>query len=89
VHPYRLRAPFSSLSDVRQYQIVQHRNGLEVRVVMRASAPGDTAARVHSALTDTLDEAGAVPPPIEVVPGDTIEREGGHAAKLKLVKRRA
>ena len=87
VHPYRLRAPFTALGDVRQYQIVQHERHLQVRIVLQAAAGRDTAARVHAALVESLEAAGAVPPPIEVVPVEAIERESGHAAKLKLVKR--
>jgi len=89
VHPYGLRAPFASLSDVRQYQIVQRRTGLEVRVVLGPHASPDTTERVRAALVETLDAAGAVRPAIDVVPVDAIEREGGHAAKLKLVKKLA
>jgi putative adenylate-forming enzyme len=86
VHPYRLRAPFADFGELRQYQIVQHERGLEVRVVLQPSAPSDTPARVQEAVLDALGEAGAVPPPVEVVTVETIERESGHAAKLKLVK---
>ena len=32
VHPYRLRAPFSAIFDVRQYQIVHAPDGLRVRI---------------------------------------------------------
>jgi len=72
---------------VRQYQIVQHERRLQVRIVLQASARRDTSARVRTAVLEALDAAGALPPPIEVVPVETIERESGHAAKLKLVKR--
>jgi ATP sulfurylase len=89
VHPYRLGARFSSLREVRQYRAVQHDGGLLVRVVLQASAPADTPARVRAAVVEALASAGAVPPPIEVVPVEAIERESGHAAKLKLVKRAA
>jgi putative adenylate-forming enzyme len=87
VHPYRLRTPFTTLSEVRQYQILQRRERLEVRVVLNDSSPRDTSARVREALAATLGDAGAVPPAIEVVPVEAIERESGHAAKLKLVKK--
>ena len=87
VHPYRLGAPFAVLTEVRQYQIVQHDNRLEVLIVPRAAAPSDIAARVQAALAETLTEAGALPPRVDVIAVETIERESGHAAKLKLVKR--
>jgi phenylacetate-coenzyme A ligase PaaK-like adenylate-forming protein len=42
VHPHRLRSPFATLLDVRQYQIVHERGGsLRVRIVPAASAPAD------------------------------------------------
>ncbi len=88
VHPYRLRAPFASLGDVRQYQIVQAGDRLCARVVLQRSAPSDTPARVRAALLDALEAAGALPPELDVVTVAAIERESGHAAKLKLVKKR-
>jgi len=87
VHPYRLREPFANLGEVRQYQIVQHDRGLEVRIVLRGSAPPDTGVRVRAALLAALADAGAVAPPLHVVTVERIEREPGLGAKLKLVKR--
>ena len=87
VHPYRLRAPLAAFGELRQYQIVQHQGGLQIRIVATPSAPRDLAARVHDAVIDALEAAGVLPPRLEVVPVERIERESGHAAKLKLVKR--
>jgi phenylacetate-CoA ligase len=87
VHPYRLGVPFAALAEVRQHQIIQHDGRLDVLIVPGASAPSDIAARVEAALAETLAEAGALPPRIDVVPVNAIERESGHAAKLKLVKK--
>jgi phenylacetate-coenzyme A ligase PaaK-like adenylate-forming protein len=87
VHPYWLRSPFTSLTDVRQYQIVQTPTSLRVLIVPRASAPRDLAARVARALERQLAAAGAVSPDIDVQPVAEIRREPGHAAKLKLVAR--
>ena len=85
VHPYRLRAPFVRLLDVLQYQVVHRANGLLVRIVVRDSAPRDVPERVRAAVDDALADAGAaVPVSIEVV--EEIEREPGHAAKVKLVR---
>jgi phenylacetate-coenzyme A ligase PaaK-like adenylate-forming protein len=85
VHPYRLRAPFSAMLDVRQYQIVRIPDGLLVRVVGRAPAPPDLLERVRFAIARGLEEAGAAPTTIRVELVDEIEREAGHAAKVKLV----
>ena len=86
VHPYRLRAPFASFGELRQYQIIQRDDQVEVLVVLGPTASVDTTARVRHAITNALKEAGAAPVPIDVVPVDTIPREPGHAAKLKLVR---
>jgi phenylacetate-CoA ligase len=68
VHPFRLRAPFSGLLEVRQYS-GRPRPGRPPRaVVLREEAPADTPARVRAALAGALREAGAVPPPIGVTP---------------------
>ena len=85
VHPYRLRSPFSAMLDVRQYQIVRERDGLRVRIVPWASAPADLPERVRDALARELEEAGAAPTRIFVEQVDELERDPGHAAKLKLV----
>lgn len=71
---------------MRQYQVLHDQAGLLVRVVLRASAPPDTPARVRAALTAELRAAGATPPAVRVVPVPEIRREGGHGAKLKLVQ---
>jgi phenylacetate-CoA ligase len=86
IHPFRLRAPFSELLEVRQYQVVHAPAGLRVKVVLRDSAPADTPARVRDALARELRQAGAVPPPIEVAVVPGINRDPGHGAKLKLIK---
>jgi phenylacetate-CoA ligase len=84
LHPHRLRAPFTALLDVRQYQIVHRRDGsLHVRVVPRGAAPG-LADTVGAAVARLLADAGAVAP-VRVELVDEIEREPGPAAKVKLV----
>jgi hypothetical protein len=72
------------LLDVVQYQVVHRQAGLLVRVVARENAPHDLTERVQSVVDVALAQAGArCAVEVEVVPA--IEREGGHAAKLKLV----
>jgi len=86
VHPFRLRAPFSALLDVRQYQLVHERNGaILARVVPRADAPDDLVTRVRDALVHELVAAGVAAPAVRVEVVAAIEREGGHGAKVKLV----
>ena len=85
VHPYRLRAPFSALLGVRQYQLVRFPDGLLVRIVARPSASSDLPDRVRFAVARGLEEAGAAATTIRVELVREIEREPGHAAKVKLV----
>jgi phenylacetate-coenzyme A ligase PaaK-like adenylate-forming protein len=85
VHPFRLRAPFSELLEVRQYQVVHEPARLLVKVALRDAAPADTPVRVRDALARELREAGADPPPIRVTVVPGIERDPGHGAKFKLV----
>ena len=84
VHPFRLRSPFVRLPEVRQYQIVQREHELLVRIVPRAQAGSELSRRVRTALESALADAGAVLP-VRVESVGEIEREPGHAAKVKLV----
>jgi phenylacetate-coenzyme A ligase PaaK-like adenylate-forming protein len=86
VHPYRLRAPFVRLPEVREYQIVSDGARLRVRIALSPDAAADTRERVRVGLVRVLDEVGATAP-IEVESVEALEREPGPAAKLKLVKR--
>jgi hypothetical protein len=72
------------LVDVLQYQVVHRADGLLVRIVMRDSAARDLPETVRAAVEGALREAGAVAP-VTVEPVERIEREPGHAAKVKLV----
>jgi phenylacetate-coenzyme A ligase PaaK-like adenylate-forming protein len=84
LRPHRIRAPFTALFDVRQYQIVHRRDGsLHVRVVPRRAAP-ELADTVGAAVARVLADAGAVAP-VRVELVDEIEREPGPAAKVKVV----
>jgi phenylacetate-coenzyme A ligase PaaK-like adenylate-forming protein len=86
VHPHRLRAPFSTLLEVRRYQIVHEREGvLRVRIVPSPSAAAGLSERVRSATARELEEAGVAAPSVVVEMVTEIEREPGAAAKLKLV----
>ena len=85
VHPYRLHAPFTRLHDVRQFQVVHDSDGLLVRVVPHEEAGRALPEQVHAAIAAEMADAGAdVPVRIELV--REIERDGGPAGKVKLVR---
>jgi phenylacetate-coenzyme A ligase PaaK-like adenylate-forming protein len=83
--PLRLGAPFARIPAVRQFQIVHEPPRLQVRVVLDPGASAETPETVRDAIARVLDEAGAVAPAIAVVAVDELERDGGAAAKLKLI----
>jgi len=83
--PVRVGMPFAQIPAVRQFQIVHEKGRLEVRVVLDPGAPAETASAVRAAVKRALEDAGAVPPAVAVVEVDELEREGGAAAKLKLI----
>src|SRR5262249_36643509 len=85
VHPYRLRAPFVNLPEVREYQVGSDGRRLRVQIAPVSEAP-DLEERVRDRLVRALDEVGATAP-VEVTTVEALEREPGPAAKLKLVKR--
>ena len=71
---------------MQQCQIVRERDeALTVRVVPRAGAGTDLPQRVTAAFLGELEEAGVVAPVVRCKCVAEIEREPGHAAKLKLV----
>ena len=85
VHPSRLRAPFTTLPEVRQYQIEHTAAGLHVRIVLRADARRDVPQEVSAALAGALVSAGALATPVRVEPVAAIPRAGA-GAKLTLVR---
>jgi phenylacetate-coenzyme A ligase PaaK-like adenylate-forming protein len=84
VHPHLLRAPFALLPEVVEYQIVRRSHELLVRVVPRRRSPCDLVERVGAAVRRAVADAGARID-VSIVAVDRIEREPGHAAKVKLV----
>lgn len=86
VHPVRLRSAFIAFREVEQYQISYGKDGLTVRTVLAPGAAGDTAERVRDALAHTLRDAGAVPPPVAVIPVAHLTRDNGPAGKFKLIR---
>lgn len=71
--------------DVYQYQIRHDAQGLHVLVVLRPGAAPGAPADIGAAVIRELEAAGAVPPPVEVVPVDQIRRVSGPGAKFKLI----
>jgi phenylacetate-coenzyme A ligase PaaK-like adenylate-forming protein len=84
--PYRFGAPFSHLSDVRQFQIAWDGSRMLVRVLLRDGAPGGALEHVRVTLAEALREAGAAPVDVDVEPVSSFPREPGPAAKFKLIE---
>jgi hypothetical protein len=89
VHPFRLRAPFSELLEVRQYQVVHDPAGLRVAVVLRGDAPADTPGPGPGRPGRRAPGRRRGPVPDRGHPGPRIDRDPGHgAARFKLVRSR-
>lgn len=87
IHPIVLRRPFTALGAVRQYKIVLDHQGLKVLMVIGHGAPiEETTRQVRAALGAALVDAGAIPPAIFVEAVASLPRDGGHAAKFKLIE---
>jgi phenylacetate-coenzyme A ligase PaaK-like adenylate-forming protein len=86
LHPHRLRAPFTGLTDVLQYQFQFDGERLLILVVPRPGAAGDLDNRVREATAAVLKEAGVTRVFAEAKVVDSIPREPGGAAKLKQLK---
>jgi phenylacetate-CoA ligase len=87
VHPLAVRSPFTTIAELKQYQVVYDGCSLLVRAVPAEGASADVLEqRIRHALGEKLDELGVVPPPIAVDVMDALPRDAGHAGKLKLIE---
>lgn len=87
VHPIHVRSPLAARADVRQYQVIHDQEGLHVLVVLASGASAEACrAAVARSLGESLAKLGVEPPSIDVRVVDSIPREGGQAAKFKLVR---
>lgn len=85
LHPIHLRSPMAKLHGVRQYQIVQRAEGLQVLVVPRNGS--DIRTEVRNAMAHALADAGAPGVRVDVEQVAEIERDATGVGKLKLVRR--
>lgn len=87
VHPIHVYTALAVRADVRQYQVVQDGAGLHVLVVPAAGAsPAECKAGVAQRLGESLSKLHVASPRIDVRVVESIPREGGQAAKFKLVR---
>lgn len=86
VHPIHLRSPLAGVPAVAQYQIEETADGLDVTLVLVASASADVVSdEVRGMITAKLDPLGVASLAVRVRVVPQIARESG-AGKLKLVK---
>jgi putative adenylate-forming enzyme len=87
VHPLNFRSPLASFSEIREYQIVQEPDGIDVFLVLKQGISGDQVAeRVKNKLREKIDSLGAVCPDIRLRPVPQLERDHRKMGKLRLVK---
>jgi putative adenylate-forming enzyme len=87
VHPIQVRSALAARSEIRQYQVIHDQQGLHVLVVLRNGASAEACrAAVARNLGESLAKLHVELPSIDVQVVDSIPREGGQAAKFKLVR---
>jgi len=87
VHPITLRSPMASLPEVRQYQIVQDAEGLNVLVVLRDGVAAEEARRrIDVTLTSKLRAAGVADPQVRTMVMNYLPRDAGHGAKFNVIQ---
>lgn len=85
VHAIRLRSPLIGMQGVRQFQLAQLPDGLEITIsVLPEFDPEVARSKVELAIRTALEKFDAAPVPIRVRVVDTIARVGS-GAKEKLV----
>jgi len=82
VHPSQFSF-IAARPGVREFQLVQRREEILVRLVLGETAASDTAAQVVEAVTGLLDSLGVRDPDVRAEPVPPIERTA--AGKLKMV----
>jgi phenylacetate-coenzyme A ligase PaaK-like adenylate-forming protein len=87
VHPIALRAALGAVPEVREYQVLQLAEAIDVRVVASPEVAGEAlATRVRNALREGLARSGAEPPQLRIEFADRIDRDPAEMGKLKLVR---
>ena len=82
-----MQTALETRADLRQYQILHDGHALHVLVVVARGASGaECSAAVADRLRESLSKLPVQPPPIEVRVVHSIPREGGHGAKLRLIR---
>lgn len=87
VHSVHFHSPLQEIKEIREYQVVQDREGLHVRVVLHEGAgQEDAAALVRDKLLGRLRLLHVTMPEVRVHFVDRIERDPARMGKIKLVK---
>jgi phenylacetate-coenzyme A ligase PaaK-like adenylate-forming protein len=87
VHPHHFRDLLGGFQQLKQYQVVQEKGELHLRLVLRGSEDRDAfAAEVREKMRLMLESHGAVCPPLTLEFVDAIERRQEQMGKLQLIR---
>lgn len=88
VHPHNLRSPIAGITDIKQYQIVQERDGLHISLVLRKDTASADEVRqaIQSKLEEKLSALDAVCPVLHMNFVRHIERDQQKMGKFRLIK---
>ncbi|MCP4327232.1 MAG: phenylacetate--CoA ligase family protein [Alphaproteobacteria bacterium] len=86
VHPLHFYDAMETLTDIRQYQVIEKQGAVGVRIVPREGADQERLRRTTiDRLSNSLKSAGVAKPMVHVDIVDTIERPIERMGKVKLV----
>lgn len=88
VPPYFFHSPMAMFGQIREYQIIQKKDGLHIRVVLKeASEKEATAESIKNMMRKELESYQVMCPDIHVKFVQWIERDPNMMGKVKLVKK--
>jgi putative adenylate-forming enzyme len=87
VHPHNLRSPLAEVTDIKQYQIVQEKDGLHITLALKNEASADAVCtRVRKRFNEKLPSLGVPCPELQFNMVHHIERDQQKMGKFRLIK---
>jgi putative adenylate-forming enzyme len=87
VHPHNLRSPLAEVTDIKQYQIVQEKDGLHITLALKNEASADeVCTRVRKRFNEKLSSLGVPCPELRFNMVTHIERDEQKMGKFRLIK---
>ena len=87
IHPMNFHGPLAAFPEIKEYQIIQEPDGIDVLLVLRQGIYGDQVIeRIKTKLREQIDSLGAICPDIRPRTVPQLERDYRKMGKRTLVK---